>query len=206
MKVIAHEPAETLLTKARHKTYAEIKDRLRAIAEALKGGSAERIAKRLFVGARSVKRWVKRYNEEGEKGLWDKPRPGQPQKLTHEQQQELFTHVERGPSLEEGRSRYRLIDLCVWVQERFGVSMKKGGMQNLLYRNGYGVLRARPTHEKSDPATREQWKKEAPLLSKRSKMRIQSKRFKSSSKTRHGMDKKGESARSGRSGEPRRSG
>lgn len=191
MKVIAHESAETLLTKARHKAYAEIKDRLRAVAEALKGVSALKIAQRLFVGQRSVKRWVKRFNEEGEAGLWDKARPGQPQKLTKEQQQELFEKVERGPSLEEGRSRYRLVDLCAWVLERFHVAMKKGGMQNLLFRNNYRVLRARPVHEKNDKEKMEIWKKEAPLLSKKSKTSIKTRKSRSSFKMRQDTDKKG---------------
>ncbi len=192
MHVIAHESIEILKQKLRRKAYAEIKDRLHAILEALEGNSAAGIAKGLRVGTGSIKRWVRRYNQEGEKGLWEKPRPGQPQKLTQEQQRELFEKVERGPSLEEGRSRYRLVDLCAWVFERFCVSMKKGGMQNLLFRNGYRVLRARPVHEKNNKEAMEIWKKEAPLLSKRSKPSIKTRKSRSSFKMRPDTDKREE--------------
>lgn len=201
MQVIGHETSETLIKKARHKTYAVIKDRLRAVSEALKGTSAERIAHRLFVSTRSVTRWIQRWNQAGEEGLWDKPRPGQPQKLTVAQQTELFAHLERGPSEEEGRSRYRLIDLCAFVKERFGVLMKKGGMQNLLFRHGYRVLRARPVHAKNDTEVMEVWKKQAPLLSNRSKRNIPTKKSRSSSKMRRAMGKKEASIGCGQSAE-----
>lgn len=190
MHVIAHESIEILKQKLRRKAYAEIKDRLRVILEALEGSSATEIAERLRVGTGSVKRWVRRFNQEGEKGLWDLPRPGQPQKLTQEQQRELFEKVEQGPSLEEGRSRYRLVDLCAWVFERFSVSMKKGGMQNLLFRNGYRVLRTRPVHEKNNQEAMEIWVKEAPFLSKVSRKPIPNKKFKSSSRMRPDTDKR----------------
>lgn len=165
---MAHESTEVLLQKLKRKAYLAIKDRLRAIVEGLLGSSALTIAQKLRVGERSVKRWVKRWNEQGEAGLWDLPRPGQPQRLTKEQQEMLFRRVEQGPPTQEGRGRDRLIDLCAFVKEQCGVVMKKGGMQNLLFRHGYRVLRARPVHEKNEATRMEVWKKQAPLLSRKS--------------------------------------
>jgi len=190
MKVIAHETVPALLTKIRLKAYAPIKDRLRAVVSALKGVCAAALANRLEVAPSSVKRWVKRWNEEAEVGLWDKPRPGQPKRLTAVQQALLFQKVEQGPPKTQERGRYRLVDLCGFVKESFGVLMKKGGMQDLLHRNGYRLLRARPVHEKNEKQKMEIWVKEAPLLSKKSRRLTRKKKSKSFSKMRPDMDKK----------------
>ena len=98
MHVMAHESTEVLLQKLKRKAYLAIKDRLRAIVEGLLGSSALTIAQKLRVGERSVKRWVKRWNEQGEAGLWDLPRPGQPQRLKREQQEMLLGRGKKGPA------------------------------------------------------------------------------------------------------------
>src|SRR5271156_2998996 len=64
------------------KSHAE---RARMVLLSTEGLSAEEIGSRLGVAEMTVLRWRRRYREEGVSGLRDKPRPGQPRKLSPEQ-------------------------------------------------------------------------------------------------------------------------
>lgn len=47
--------------------------------------------------------------------------------------------------------RWRLIDLCRLVEERFGVSYKERGMSKLLKQLGFSHISGRPQHPAQDP-------------------------------------------------------
>lgn len=190
MHVIAHQSIEELTRKLRRKFYAQIKDRLRAVVAGMQRQSSVEIAKRLEVGDRCIRSWIKRWNAQGESGLWDRPRSGQPKKLTHEQTQTLVSWLEQGPPQEEGRARYRIKDLQQTIQDTMAVSFSFSGLRDLVARLGYRLLRARPRHEKNDPVKIAAWKEQTPLGSRLSKSSILTKKSRSFSKMKPAMDKK----------------
>jgi len=104
--------------------------------------------------------WVHRFNAEGPEGLYDRRGPGPACRLSDEQQQELAAIIEAGPDLaEHGVVRWRLRDLCAWVEKRFGVSYHEQGLSKLIKRLGFRRISARPQHPKSDPEIQAAFKK-----------------------------------------------
>ena len=72
----------------------------------------------------TLRDWVHRYNAEGIAGLADAPRGGRPPVLTSEQMAELRGIVLAGPDpARHGVVRWRCVDLCDQIAERFDVEM-----------------------------------------------------------------------------------
>ena len=100
----------------------------------------------------------------GRKGLVDLKAPGRQRRLSLEQQQELAHSLESGPQLTRGPGavRWRLADLCVLVERRFGIRYQERGMGKLVRALGFSRVSARPQHPKSDPEVQAQFKKNLP--------------------------------------------
>ena len=65
-----------------------------------------------------------------------------------------------GPGLaEHGVVRFRLYDLCAWVEKRFSVTYHEQGLSRLIKRLGFRRISARPQHPKSDPESQAAFKK-----------------------------------------------
>lgn len=167
MKVTLQEPVETLKRYSRWKRYATIKERVEAVVFASEGESIAKVAKHIDRGVTFVKKWVKRYREQGFQGLWDKKGRGREKKLTKEKEQaleqwltEVKEHQKHSPAT------LRVSDLRSVVAQRLGVSYSLAGMWYVLNRLGFRSLVPRPKHPKQNKEALENWKKEAPLLSK----------------------------------------
>jgi len=57
------------------------------------------IAKIVGLEEHAVRRWIRRYEEEGIEGFTDKPRPGRPRKVTQEYERKLLEVVHKSPKL-----------------------------------------------------------------------------------------------------------
>lgn len=68
---------------------AKKRERLTAVIMAHDGRSCRKIGDILHRHHTTISRWIERFNEEGVKGLEDKPRSGRPRKLNEEQIGEL---------------------------------------------------------------------------------------------------------------------
>ena len=84
MQITRHDTKAALLRLSRLKEYASLSDRIKAVAQYLAKKSAAEIAEKLDRSVAWVFKWLNRYDEEGFEGLKDRPRTGQPKKLSKE--------------------------------------------------------------------------------------------------------------------------
>jgi transposase len=102
---------------------------------------------------------VKRYNEEGLDGLYDRVKPGRPRKLDAAQEAELARLVLAGPDPEtDGISAFTLEDLARIAQERWQAVYHPWSMSRVLKRLGFSRQKARPHHPKKDEAAQAAFK------------------------------------------------
>lgn len=116
-----------------------------------------------------VDQWVGRYREEGLEALYPQKQPGAACKLSAQQQQELLSWLERGPTPEENLAAYNGPILREKIHQHFGKLYALNGLYDLLHRLGYNDLMPRTTHPDTDPEVLESFKKKSsPKPSKRS--------------------------------------
>src|SRR5215813_14801351 len=105
------------------KSMAGFAARLFAIANALEGMDRASAARLAGMDRQTLRDWVHRYNEEGIAGLSNRVAPGRSPKLTEGQMAALKAVVLAGPDpAVDGVVRWRIVDLCRWVEERWSVS------------------------------------------------------------------------------------
>ena len=146
---------------ARHEPNRRAALRMLAVANALEGMSraeAARLAgmerQALRVGA------VVRYNAEGLAGLYDRPKPGRPERLSEAEQAALAARVFRGPDPErDGVSAWTRADLCFWLEERFGKAFHPSSLSRVLRRLDLSRQKTRPVHPEADPKAQECFRK-----------------------------------------------
>jgi len=139
---------------------AKASRRMLALALVLDGRSRTAAAQSCGMDRQTLRDWVHRYNAEGLAGLFDRPLPGRPPRLSAEQMSELAVIVETGPDPEtDGVVRWRRIDLCAVVERRFGIRVAERTMGSILRRLGFVRLSARPSHPQSDAEAQAVYKK-----------------------------------------------
>jgi transposase len=142
------------------------RDRYRAVRLALQGKQALDIADRLDRSRRSVQDWVYAYRKGGIDAIQPRPRPGRRPKLPREREAELKLRLDAGPRPEDGVCTLRGKDVVRILDQEFGVRYSLDGVYDLLERLNYSCLAPRPRHEKGDPAAQQQFKEQAPFLSR----------------------------------------
>jgi transposase len=144
--------------------------RLLAIAAVYEGMSRLDAARLGGMDRQTLRDWVHRFNDAGAAGLVNRPPPGNPRRLTPEQEAELATLVEAGPaSAGLGHlARWRCIDLKELIQERWSVDYHERTIGKLLDRLGFSHITTRPRHYRQDAAAMEAFKKTSPPRSRRS--------------------------------------
>lgn len=144
--------------------------RLLAIAAVYEGISREAAARLAGMDRQTLRDWVHRFNDEGAVGLVNRPAPGNPRRLTPEQESELAKVVEAGPSSAGlgHLARWRCVDLKGLIQERWGVDYHERTIGKLLDRLGFSHITTRPRHYRQDAAAMAAFKKTSPTRSRRS--------------------------------------
>ena len=121
--------------------------RLLALAAVYDGSTRTQAAKIGGVTLQIVRDWVLKFNARGAEGLIDGKSPGQPSRLDDTHRAALIGVIESGPiPAVHGVVRWRIIDLCQWMWDSFGVSIAKQTMSRELRAMGYRKLSARPRH------------------------------------------------------------
>lgn len=121
--------------------------RLLALATIYDGGSRSDAARIGDVGLQIIRDWVLRFNTAGPDGLVDRKAPGPGHRLNEEHRVALAAAIESGPiPAVHGVVRWRLIDLCQWLWEEFGVAIARQTLSRELHSLGYRKLTARPRH------------------------------------------------------------
>lgn len=113
--------------------------RMLAIANALDGMSRAEAAKVAGMSRQALRDAVTRYNEEGLAGLYDRPKPGRPCRLTWRQwlmlKQLRIPRAENGPKALRSRHPVAIAVICGKCEEAFGMSYTEQGMRRLLKRS-----------------------------------------------------------------------
>lgn len=185
MTVTAHHTIQELQQHLRSTRDARVHQRLRAVILAMRGRTHDAIAEQLDQSPRWVQAWVSRYNAGGLGALADRPRTGQPTKLSSQQEAAFKARVRGGPTeADGGRSVLYGHDFVDILGREFGITYSLPGLYNLLHRLGFSCLRPRPRHLKNDPAAMKDWEARAPFLSSASETSTRTSTSKSGSRTR----------------------
>lgn len=134
--------------------------RLLALAAIYDGSSRADAAAVGGVTRQIVRDWVVRFNDGGPDALLTRKAPGKAPLLDAEQRAALMQVVEDGPMpATDGVVRWRLVDLCQWVWERFAISVSRQTLGRELRALGYRKLSARPRHHAQADGAVEAFKK-----------------------------------------------
>lgn len=137
--------------------------RLLALAAIYDGASRTQAAAIGGVTLQIVRDWVLKLNAAGPEGLIDRKSPGQPSRLTDVHRAALTTAIQSGPiPAVHGVVRWRIIDLCQWVWDEFGVVIAKQTLSRELRKLGYRKLSARPRHHAQAEGAVAHFKKTSP--------------------------------------------
>jgi len=151
---------EELRRRARREHDGRVSARLIALANALEGMDRATAARLAGMDRQTLRDWVRRYNAEGIAGLFNRPLPGRSPKLTDGQMASLKAIVLRGPEPAVDQvERWRVVDLCRVVEERWGVAYSETGMLRLLWSLDLSHRKTRPVHPQTDPKAQEAFKK-----------------------------------------------
>ena len=149
-----------LRRRARHEPNRRAALRMMAIANALEGVSRAEAARLAGMERQALRDAVARYNAEGLAGLYDRPKPGRPQRLSEGEQAALAARVFAGPDPErDGVSAWTRADLCGWLETRFGKAFHPSSLSRVLRRLDLARQKARPVHPEADPRAQERFRK-----------------------------------------------
>ena len=151
---------DELRRQARREHDGRVSARLIALANALDGMDRATAARLAGMDRQTLRDWVHRYNAEGMAGLSNRPLPGRSPKLTEGQMASLKWIVLRGPDPAVDRvGRWRIVDLCRVVEERWGVIYSETGMLRLLWSLELSHRKTRPVHPQTDAKAQDDFKK-----------------------------------------------
>lgn len=132
-----HEPGD-LRRLARGEAVPRAARRMLAIANAMEGMTLTQAARVVGIERQSLGDAIRRYNAEGLAGLYDRPKPGRPRKLTPVQEDALCAAIAVGPDPDvDGISAYTLEDLAELAESRFGVGYHPASMSRVVRRLGF---------------------------------------------------------------------
>lgn len=176
--------AAELARRAKRQQDARVRTRILAIRYLRLGHTVPEAAHVLGMSERQLRTWVHRYNAEGIPGLRDRPRPGQPPRLSPDRVEGFKERVRSGPRSADGVCALRGLDLQRILEEEFDAKYSLPGVYFLLHRLGFSSLVPRPKHLEADEQAQATFKKTSRNVSRRSKPAIGARRSKSGSRTR----------------------
>jgi transposase len=151
---------ELLRRHARHEPNRRAALRMLAIANALEGMSRAEAARLVGMERQALRDAVVRYNAEGLAGLYDRPKPGRPERLSEAEQAALAARVFRGPDPErDGVCAWTRADLADWLAARFGKRFHPASLSRVLRRLDLSWQKTRPIHPAADPKAQERFTK-----------------------------------------------
>jgi len=128
-----------------------VRQRLLAVRLVVMGNTVPQAAKAVGLKQRQTRNWIHRFNSEGVNGLRDRPRPGQPVKLSRQKEQEFRERVEKGAIQKDRTCNLRVKDIQRILREEFCADYCLGGTYFLLHRLGFSSLAPRPRNPQADP-------------------------------------------------------
>ena len=130
---------ERVITKLARSQSASVRlvQRAKIIALGHAGQSIPQIVKQVGMSDRIVRKWWKRFEQQGLAGLEDAPRPGTPAQISAEQKAQVIQAARTRPSeLGLPFSSWTFERLTAYVQEQLGIPIKKTRVFELLREEG----------------------------------------------------------------------
>lgn len=116
---------------------AGLRQRATIIGLAADGLHAPAIAAQVQLDAETVRRWIKRFNEEGVEGLKERPRSGRPAIYSQEEVSlAVQTALTDPQTLDLPFASWTLDRLVVYLKEKKGLQMKRSRLGELLLAEG----------------------------------------------------------------------
>jgi transposase len=125
-----------LCTQYKQERDRRIAERIHCIILYAQGKDLKELKRILFVGIRTLKRWIKTFIAQGIDGLRQWGYQGQACALSDEQWAEVEAELERQPY-------HYAKQVVAFVKKKFDLEYSERGMQNLLRRKGYRRIKTR---------------------------------------------------------------
>ena len=140
---------------------ADVRSRCDMILWSNAGLSPPQIAARVRFSRRTVTRYIKRFEAEGLQGLYTKPRPGRPRRVTAEYEAKLLEAVEQAPrALGLPFSNWTTANLADYMSQETGITISPRQVENYLKAHGWRLRRpVRTVKHKQDPELVEEKKR-----------------------------------------------
>jgi len=141
---------DQLANNAKKEPNPRVRERLLAVRLVVMGNTVLQAAKAVGLKERQSRNWIHRFNAEGLNGLRDRPRPGQPAKLSRQKEPEFRERIEKGANPKDPTRNLRIKDIQRILREEFDADYCLWGTYFLLHRLGFSSLVPRPRHPKAD--------------------------------------------------------
>ncbi len=134
------EEEERVIKKLAHSRTASARlvERARIIELALEGQTIPQIVQQLHLSEPMVRKWWKRFEQQGLTGLEDAPRSGAPSRYTAENKARIVQAACTPPSQlgNLGYNSWTFERLAAYVREHLGIQMKKTRIFEILQEEG----------------------------------------------------------------------
>ncbi len=134
-----NEEEERVIRKLAHSRTASARlvQRAKIIELASQGQTIPQIMQQLHVSEHLVRKWWKRFEQQGLAGLEDAPRPGAPSRYTPDNKARVLEAALTRPSdLNLGFNCWTFERLAIYVHEHLGIHMKKTRIFEILHEEG----------------------------------------------------------------------
>jgi transposase len=138
VRALSKEEGETLQRRIHSRTEpARCVERARIIWSSSQGERVPTIARRLEIGQKKVRFWLKRFNAEGLPGLEERPHPGRSARYTPEEVSEVIrTSLTPPQTLGLPFACWTLDRLQAYLNEVKGIAIKRSRIDELLLAEG----------------------------------------------------------------------
>jgi transposase len=160
LKIQDPHAALILQDEIRRTEDARYDHRLHAVLMLSKGMTCPSVAEILDDSERTIRYWVKRFNEEGIAGLVEVERPGRPSRISDKQMQRIDQALREPPekvgmigNVWDGKM------LSAFIAKEFGVEMGVRQCQRFFRHLGYRLRKPRSQVAQADPKRQKAYKK-----------------------------------------------
>ena len=131
----------------------QVQKRAKAVLLSAQGYSANEMVPLVNLTAKSIRKWLRRFNEEGVEGLTrERKSPGRPRTFTPEQRKRMVEVMLTPPqALGKPFTTWSLAKLQQHLAEEEGIRVSIGGLWKILREEGLRLQRAKKWVESPDP-------------------------------------------------------
>lgn len=131
---------------------ADLRSRCHMVLLSHQGLSARAVGRLVRVAGQTVINWIRRYEGEGVKGLYTRPRPGRPPRATAEYRDKLEKVVRVSPRVMGlDFSNWTTRNLAQYLGETSGIQLSRQRVGELLHELGLAVRRPKLRVTSPDP-------------------------------------------------------